>query len=286
MALCTVWATEGYAWLGILPWLLASVGYGAGILLSKSPLPGEGRSWGQSLMSYSLVTAAFSAIAAGGSVFSGLIEMVQASAGLSLVECKALPEVYYSLGMRAFTIMATIAATGFGTALIPIVGPAISNVISVVATLPGLALSATIMIAFTLATFLTIFVTFAPAMIPLGVALLAVPAGKLKGIGGWLIALGLVFSSLGPMVPAIGVAACSGGGEECSLQSIVSGDLLTNVGQGFMNIVEWLLDPKNNLVMQMWRFSLGSMAGWAILMAAASGLSRGIGGVAASLGFG
>jgi hypothetical protein len=40
------------------------------------------------------------------------------------------------------------------------------------------------------------------------------------------------------------------------------------------------------VVMMMWRFALGSLAGWGILMAAAAALSKGMGGVAASLGFG
>jgi hypothetical protein len=52
------------------------------------------------------------------------------------------------------------------------------------------------------------------------------------------------------------------------------------------SLVTWMFDPSGNPIMAMWRFALGSLAGWGILMAASAALSKGMGGVAASLGFG
>ncbi len=268
-----------------LAWALVSIGYAVGVGLKKLPLPGgSGSSWGGQLMSYALVAAGVVAVLGTANAFNTIINTVYSSITASRVECQNLPEIYQGLGTNAFTTLAVITAIGMGTALIPIVGPAIANVFSVVASLPGLALSVTLITAFTLMVFLTVFGSLAVVLAPAGVALLAAPGGKLKGIGAWFIAACLAFTAAGPYIPTIGLLACGAGDlNTCNLQE------LTSPLSGFTNVfdlVRWLFDPQNNQVMKMWRFALGSLAGWGIVMAAAAALSKGIGGVAASLGFG
>jgi hypothetical protein len=188
--------------------------------------------------------------------------------------------------MKAFTLLGIMTGIGMGTALIPIIGPAIANIFSVVATVPGLALSVTLITAFTLMVFITIFGSLAVALAPLGIALLAVPGGKMKGIGSWLVAAAIVFATVGPYIPAFGLLACGAGDMNvCNLA-----ELTTPLSEGLFgdvfSLIGWLFNPQNNMIMMMWRFALGSLAGWGILMAASAALSKGMGGVAASLGFG
>lgn len=274
------------AWAAVA-WALIALGYGIGLALHKVPLPGgHGSSWGGQLISYALVSAGFIAILGTANAFNAIVGMVSQAISAERTPCADLPNIYMGLGMKAFTILAIITGIGMGTALIPIVGPAIANLFSVVASLPGLALSVTLITGFTLMVFLTVFGSLAVALAPIGVALLAVPGGKLKGIGGWLLAASLAFAAAGPYIPAIGLIACSAGeAKPCSLDDVASTDL----GRTFQNVfdlVGWLLNAQDNTIMRMWRFALGSLAGWGIVMAAASALSKGIGGVAASLGFG
>lgn len=284
-----------------MAWALASLGYVAGLAISRLPLSAEGRGWGGYLISYSLVTAAFLAVVGAGQVLNSLAESVSrgvaGEAGMEWVSPDQLPEIYFSLGVGAFTIMGLIAAIGVGTALIPIVGPALANVLSVVSTLPSMALTGTTLISFLLAAFLTIFVTLAPLLVPVGVVLIAVPGGKLKGIGAWLLSMGVVMWAVGPLIPAIGLIGCQALGTPCSLDEVTGitvdeeGNITdssgVNIFQGTAEgLIAWLTNPKNNLIMKMWNFAIGSMFGFTLLSAAAAGLSRGIGGVAASLGIG
>ncbi|MEM4417724.1 MAG: hypothetical protein QXD32_06685 [Nitrososphaerota archaeon] len=281
MLTCTY---SGLGMYAALAWALASTGYGIGVALYRTPLPGgHGSGWGGHLMSYALVSAGVIAVIGSASSINSLIASVQSALGPPAASCQDLPEVYTGLGMKAFLILAIITGIGMGTALIPIVGPALANVFSVIGAFPGLALSVTLITSFTLVVFLTVFGSLAMLLAPAGVALMAVPAGKLKGIGAWLIAAAIAFAAAGPYIPAIGMLACSAGGVQCSL------DELTNPNVSFndvFSLVSWLVDQENNQLMKMWRFALGSLAGWGLVMAAAAALSKGIGGVAASLGFG
>jgi hypothetical protein len=266
-------------------WSLIAIGYGIGLALHRLPLPGgHGSSWGGHLISYALVSAGFIAILGTANALNGIVGMVSSAISATRYECSSLPDIYMGLGSTAFTLLAAITGIGMGAALIPIVGPAIANVFSVVASLPGLALSVTLITGFTLMVFLTVFGSLAVVLAPVGVALLAVPGGKLKGIGGWLLAAALAFTAAGPYIPTMGLIACSAGtNETCDLAKMI------NPAIGFSNVFDligWLFNPQNNTIMQMWRFALGSLAGWGIVMAAAAALSKGIGGVAASLGFG
>ncbi len=272
----------------VVAWGLVSLGLTLGILMKCLPLPaGKGFEWGGHLISYSLVTAAFLGIwTLLQGVSTWLVNNVYPSAGLSIPvkDVNRLPEYYFNLGLRAFTFLSAIAASGFGAALIPIIGPALANIVSVVATVPGLALSITLVTAYTIATFLMIFVTMAPFLLPVGVALIAVPAGKLKGLGGFLIAASLAFTAVSPFIPYLGILACQAGREPCDLGSLTSANPFSNIGQGVVELVHWLLNPVNNEVMKMFRFALGSLIGLTLVGVTASALSRGIGGVAASLG--
>lgn len=269
-------------------WSLIAIGYGIGLALHKLPLPGgHGSSWGGQLISYALVSAGFIAILGTANAFNGIVGMVSQAISAERTPCAKLPDIYMGLGMKSFTILAIITGIGMGTALIPIVGPAIANIFSVIASLPGLALSVTLITGFTLMVFLTVFGSLAVVLAPVGVALLAVPGGKLKGIGGWLLAASLAFAAAGPYIPAIGLIACSAGEDSpCDIRALTDPSNLGEQLQTVFDLVRWLLDPQNNTIMKMWRFALGSLAGWGIVMAAASALSKGIGGVAASLGFG
>jgi hypothetical protein len=236
-------------------------------------------------MSYSLAAAGIIAVLGTASAVTNLINSVQDKVPVATYNCGELPQLYMNLGMKAFTLLGVLTGIGMGTALIPIVGPAIANVFSVVATVPGLALSITLITAFTLMTFITIFGSLAVALAPAGIALMAVPGGKTKGIGSWFVAASIVFTAVGPFIPAFGQYACGAGQmvSECDPKVITSpAKTFTDV----FSLVGWLFDPANNALMQMWRFALGSLAGWGILMAASAALSKGMGGVAASLGFG
>jgi len=270
-----------------LAWALVSLGYAVGLALHRLPLPGgHGSSWGGHLISYALVSAGFLAVIGSASAVNNLVQMVQGAIGQTGTQCQDLPLVYQALGQKAFVLLAAITGIGMGAALIPIVGPAIANVFSVVASFPGLALSVTLITSFTLMVFLTVFGSLAVVLAPVGVALMAVPAGKLKGIGAWLIAAAIAFAAAGPYIPTIGLVACSAGEQAgCSLDDVVGSSPQNFFGDVF-SIVTWIFDPQNNMLMKMWRFALGSLAGWGIVMAAAAALSKGIGGVAASLGFG
>jgi len=264
-------------------WALVSLGYAVGLALHRTPLPGgSGSSWGGHLISYSLVAAGVVAVLGVANSINGLINIVSSSIAAPRIECSDLPTLYLTVGNKAFSLLAIITGIGMGTALIPIVGPAIANIFSVIASLPGLALSVTLITSFTLMVFLTVFGSLAVVLAPLGVALLAVPGGKLRGIGAWFIAASIAFVAAGPYIPAIGLLACGAGeANACSLADFV----LPNP-QNVFDLVAWLLNPENNTLMKMWRFALGSLAGWGILLAASAALSKGIGGVAASLGFG
>ena len=268
----------------VLAWALVSLGYLAGLAISKLPLSPEGRGWGGYMVSYSLVTAAFLAVVGAGEALyefaAGLVE-----GGVEpWVKPSELPGIYYNLTMNAFGIVAAAAVVGFGAAVIPIVGPALANVFSVVSMLPVMALTGTIILGALLAAFLTVFVTLAPLLIPFGVVLLAVPMGKLRGLGGWLIAMGIVLHAVAPALPAAGLLACQALGDPCTLEELVETE---SVPKGsFDTLVTWLTDPANNVPMKMWRFAIGSMVGFALMTAAAAALSRGIGGIASSLGFG
>jgi len=268
-------------------WVLTSLGYAIGLALYRIPLPGgSGSSWGGQLISYSLVSAAFVAVIGTANAFNTIVSNVQSAIGAEARGCESLPELYLGLGMKAFSLLIVMTGLGMASALIPIVGPAIANVFSVVASFPGLALSVTLITSFTLMTFLTVFGTLAVVLAPVGVALMAVPAGKLKGIGAWFIAAALVFTSAGPYIPAIGKMACEAErGVTCSIEDLVN-PVSEGTFKGVFDLIGWLFNPTGNELMKMWRFALGSLAGWGILMAASAALSKGIGGVAASLGFG
>jgi hypothetical protein len=206
-----------------LAWALTSLGYAIGLALHRIPLPGgSGSSWGGQLISYSLVSAAFVAVIGTANAFNTIVSNVQSAIGAEARGCESLPELYLGLGMKAFSLLIVMTGLGMASALIPIVGPAIANVFSVVASFPGLALSVTLITSFTLMTFLTVFGTLAVVLAPVGVALMAVPAGKLKGIGAWFIAAALVFTSAGPYIPAIGKMACEAErGVTCSIEDLV-----------------------------------------------------------------
>jgi len=48
----------------------------------------------------------------------------------------------------------------------------------------------------------------------------------MSGLGGWLIAMSLAMSAVGPLIPAVGLIACSHRGSiSCSLQDITSADI-------------------------------------------------------------
>jgi hypothetical protein len=279
-----------------LAWALAGIGYAIGLALSRLPSPGGTSSqWGGHLMSYSLAAAGFIGILGAGTFINEIMGYVQGSVPTQQQKCENLSELYMGLGMKAFNLLTVMTGVGMGTALIPIIGPAIANVFSVVATVPGLALSVTLITAFTLMVFITIFGSLAVALAPIGVALMAVPGGKLKGIGSWLVAAAIVFAVAGPYIPAFGALACGAGDmSKCdlnlnALQECGRGSIHACLEQTFgsvFDLVAWLFNPQDNTIMKMWRFALGSLAGWGILMAAAAALSKGMGGVAASLGFG
>jgi len=296
---CTYPGMGQYA---LLVWALVCIGYLAGLALHRLPSPGGSAShWGGQLMSYSLATAGILAILGSGSAVTDLIINRVISnvpaAPLAGDKCQGLPDLYANLGIRAFSLLGIMTGIGMGTSLIPIVGPAIANIFSVVSTVPGLALSVTLITAFTLMVFITVFGSLAVALAPLGIALIAVPGGKAKGIGSWLVAAAIVFAIMGPFIPVFGLKACEAGIvtnsndqnpkpiNECDI-----GELTTPLDpsdfKDVFSLVTWMFDPSGNPIMAMWRFALGSLAGWGILMAASAALSKGMGGVAASLGFG
>jgi len=270
-----------------LAWALAALGYGVGLAINKFPTPGGAASqWGGYLMSYSLASAGIIAVLGSASAVNEIVQTVQSEIPAVKRGCESLPDVYVGLGIKAFNLLAIMTGIGMGTALIPIVGPAIANIFSVVATVPGLALSVTLITAFTLTVFITIFGSLAVALAPIGVALMAVPGGKMKGIGSWLVSSAIVFTAIGPYIPAFGLLACGAGDiGRCDIERITEPIGAGTFGDVF-SLITWLFNPEDNAVMMMWRFALGSLAGWGILMAAAAALSKGMGGVAASLGFG
>lgn len=276
------------AGLDLMAWGMVSLGLALGVLLHHIPLPGgRGRDWGGYLISYSVASAAFLGVwTLLQGVSTWLVEGVFPSMGLDLPvkDVTELPYYYFNLGIRAFTLLSAIAASGFGAALIPIIGPALANMVSVVSTVPGMALSFTLLSAYFIAAVLMIFISLAPILLPVGVVLTAAPAGKLKGLGGYLIAASLAFTAVAPLIPHLGLVACEAGRETCDLGSLTSADVASNLGQGVVELVNWLLNPQNNEVMKMFRFALGSSIGLMLVGVCASALSRGIGGVAAGLG--
>jgi hypothetical protein len=284
----------------LLVWALVCIGYLAGMALHRLPSPGGSASqWGGQLMSYSLATAGILAILGSGRAVTDLIinRVISNVPAAPLEKCIGLPDMYANLGIRAFSLLSIMTGIGMGTALIPIVGPAIANIFSVVSTVPGLALSVTLITAFTLMVFITVFGSLAVALAPLGIALIAVPGGKAKGIGSWLVAAAIVFAIMGPFIPVFGLKACEAGMatnsndqnpkpiNECDIGELTT-PLSPDDFKDVFSLVTWMFDPSGNPIMAMWRFALGSLAGWGILMAASAALSKGMGGVAASLGFG
>jgi len=270
-----------------LGWLFSSLGFAIGLILKHSPTS-ESKIWGDQLIGYSLLTAFFLAVVGTGDVLNGLAkevsEDVAGQAGMTWIEPDKLPEIYYTIAMNIYAVLGTITGIAIGTSIIPIVGPAISNVLSVILTLPGMAMTATLLLSFTLAAFLTVLKTFATATImAAGIVLVAVPGGKLKGIGGWLIAMCLALSAIGPLIPAFGLMACTTGDQTCSLDELLN---INFAGGTYEALIGFLFDVKNNVIMKAWRFVLGSMIGFTLLSVVAAALSRAIGGIASSLGIG
>ena len=265
---------------------LASLGYAIGLALQHSPLSAEGKSWGGSLISYSLLTAMFLAVVGSGQALHSLAEsvskIVAGAGGIETVKVEEIPVKYFTLAKNAVGILAFIAGTNTVLALIPIVGPPISNVLSVFSTLPSMALTGTMILSMIIAVTTMIFITFAPVMIPIGVVLIAVPKGKLKGVGGWLIAMSLALAAVGPLIPGVGVIAC-----DCTIEEMTTpidpSKLFEGTAQG---LIGWMFNVEDNMIMKMWSFTLGSMIAFSIMSVAAAALSRAIGGVAASLGIG
>jgi len=270
---------------------LASLGYAIGLALQHAPLSAEGKSWGGSLISYSLLTAMFLAVVGSGEALHSLADSISkavaGTGGIGIVKVEEIPIVYFKVAIKAMQILAAIAGTNTVLALIPIVGPPISNVLSVFSTLPSMALTGTMILSMVIAVTTMIFIEFAPVMIPIGVVLIAVPKGKLKGVGGWLIAMSLALAAVGPLIPGIGVMACGGGGGSCSLEEMTEplnlDKLMIGTAEG---LIGWLFNVEDNTIMKMWSFTLGSMIAFSIMSVAAAALSRAIGGVAASLGIG
>lgn len=141
-----------------------------------------------------------------------------------------------------------------------------------------MALGVVLISSYFIATSLMIFVSLAPILLPVGVVLIAVPAGKLKGLGGYLIAASLAFTAVAPLIPYLGLVACEAGKEVCDLGALTSTDATSNFGQGIVELVNWLLNPQNNEVMKMFRFAAGSLIGLTLVGVTAMALSRGIGG--------
>ena len=274
-----------------LGWSLAVLGYVVGLLLSRMP-SSEARSWGDQLIGYSILSAAFLAAVGTGRLLTSFALDVSKMAGLSVwVEPSKLPETYFNIGHTAYTALLVMTGVGMGSALIPVVGPAIANIYSTASILPSMALTGSVMLSYLLAAILVIFVTLAPVVVPVGVALMTVPGGKAKGIGGWLIAMTIALNSVGPLLPGVGLMACSmenvplpeGSKPVCSIEN------LTGWSFGFqsvLDIVKWLTGPEGTIIMGMWRFVIGSFAAFSIMSVVMIALSRAIGGVASSLGVG
>jgi hypothetical protein len=97
-----------------------------------------------------------------------------------------------------------------------------------------------------------IFIEFAPVMIPIGVVLIAVPKGKLKGVGGWLIAMSLALAAVGPLIPGVGVIACGGGEGKCSLGEMTEPlDINKLMGGTAEGLIGWLFNVEDNTIMKM-----------------------------------
>lgn len=269
-----------------LSWILTSLGFTVGLILHKMP-SSEMRGWGDQLIGYSLLMAAFL-----GAVQTGQL-LVDAALNYSsriqvdrVVErVEELPKFYYGVGHSAYTALISLTMVGMASALIPVVGPALANMYSVASTMPSVALTGTLIISFMLASFLVIFVTLAPIIVPVGVVLLSAPGGKLKGIGGWLIAMAVALNAVGPLIPGVGMMACrmQGAGMEvgCDISGFSSLPLSSPV-----DIIAWLASPEGSVIMGAWRFAIGSLAAFSIMTLVATALSKAIGGVASSLGIG
>ena len=152
-----------------LGFVLAGIGYGVGLLFSGAPSY-EARRWSGELISYSLVTAGFLALlTALGKTVSWVSDIVFKEVkglGFSPSACPGVLEVYSHLGQKAVMMLATIAGIGIATAIIPIVGVALANVLSVVASFPAMVLTGIILISYTLLAFLAVFGVFAVALVP------------------------------------------------------------------------------------------------------------------------
>lgn len=265
-----------------LAWILATLGLAIGLILHKMP-SSEMRGWGDQLIGYSILTAGFIAIVGSGQMLSQLALNISRQIGVSeWMDPQKLPSFYYGIGHASYIALIAITSIGMASAFIPVVGPALANMFSVVSTLPSLALTGATILSFMLASILTIFVTLAPLVIPLGVVLIAVPGGKLKGLGGWLIAMSMALNAVGPLIPSVGFMACRmEGTADCDL------GILQNLAyNSVVDIVNWLASPEGSIVMGAWRFAIGSFAAFSIMSLVLVALSKGIGGVASSLGIG
>jgi hypothetical protein len=122
-------------------------------------------------------------------------------------------------------------------------------------------------------------------MIPLGIVLLSVPGGKLRGLGGWFIAMSLALSAVGPLIPAIGVMVCNMSGRTCTLDDVTRQWNASDIGNSLQGLVGYIFHSDSD-IMKLWVFTLGSMIAFSIMSVAAAALSRAIGGIASSLGIG
>ncbi|MEM1743358.1 MAG: hypothetical protein QXK95_05265, partial [Nitrososphaerota archaeon] len=124
--------------------------------------------------------------------------------------------------------------------------------------------------------------TLPPLVVPIGLVLIAVAGGKLKGLGGWLIAMSMALNAVGPIIPSIGMMSCTMGGEvNCNLEALKNLPL-----SSVMDIINWFTSPEGSVVMGAWRFMIGSFAAFTIMSLVMIALSKAIGGIASSLGIG
>lgn len=191
----------------------SSLNYIAGVLMKYSPHTSESmKEKGHDFINYSYVMTVF---AAASPAILGIADLVHASiagsigiASADIQDLGAAAKLYNDQFAAAWGYLMALAGASGASAMIPVVGPAISIAVSTFS-IPIVFMLTFVMIGcLTLSVFFYLLHNWLGALLAIGSVLLAVPFKYGKGVGGFLIALSLVSYSVAPFIPPLADILC------------------------------------------------------------------------------
>jgi len=190
----------------------SGLNYMAGVLMKYGPHTSQGlRDKGDDFINYSYIMTIFAA--ASPAVLS-VADLVKGSiaggiAGADIpADLGAVAKLYNDQFSASWGFLMLLAGASGGSAMIPLIGPAISIAISTFS-IPIVFMLTFVMIGcLTLSVFFYLLHNWLGALLAIGSVLLAVPFKYGKPVGGFLIAFSLVSYSVAPFIPPLADILC------------------------------------------------------------------------------